>query len=75
MNLKAKLNAQVKTMLETSGLSWDIEGGKKHHQLRINGRLVAVLPQNGKWDRPGRDTQNLMRQVRHMIINLKGGVK
>jgi hypothetical protein len=51
--------------LDTSGHSWKIESGKKHWQLRIDDRLVGILPSGANWG--GRALKNTIAQVRHHI--------
>ena len=32
---------------EKCGLPWDVEPGRRHAKLRLNGQLVTVLPTDG----------------------------
>jgi hypothetical protein len=58
--------------VEAEGLTWTIEQGKKHRQVRINGRMATILPTNGGRSRSPFDTQNVITSIRRLareIIN------
>lgn len=38
----------IEQALNDTGMPWDIEQGKKHHHIRINGKLVGILPMGSK---------------------------
>lgn len=39
-----RLPPKVRAALDETGLPWDLQMGSKHLQVRIEGRLVCILP-------------------------------
>jgi hypothetical protein len=41
---------EMKEYLDSLGCRWSIEPGKKHNKIKVCGRLVGVIPMNGRND-------------------------
>ena len=59
-----KLPPRVREALEATGKSWEASAGSKHVKLRVEGKLVGILPLNGKYADTGRGTANIVAQIR-----------
>jgi hypothetical protein len=65
-----KLDPRIEALLK--GVTYTVEHGAKHKQLRIGGRLVAVLPED--YNAGGsRQSLNALASVRRFLKQLKGG--
>ncbi len=55
----------IENDLKSTGLPWEIATGKKHLKVRLDGRMVGILPKCGK-DREGdpRALKNVRAQIR-----------
>jgi hypothetical protein len=58
-----RITAEVRAALEAKGLPWAIEQGTKHHKIKINGRLVGIMPRGRGTDRD-RAQKNIIAQIR-----------
>jgi len=60
-----KLPDKIHSALEESGLPWVIEEGRKHYHIRLNGRLIGILPKGkGPQESSSRDILNTVSQIR-----------
>lgn len=59
----------IKTALDATGLPWSIESGSRHFHIRLDGRLVGILPQGKPGD--GRGLKNTLAQIRR---TMKGNI-
>jgi hypothetical protein len=66
-----KLPDGLREALETTGLPWEIEVGKKHNKVKLAGRLVAVYPHGKAQDRYRRALLNTITQVRRTAQELR----
>lgn len=58
-----KVPPEVRSALEAKGQPWSIEEGKRHQKIKINGRLVGILPRKPV-DQGGRAQKNVIAQIR-----------
>lgn len=58
---------EVLGLLRSSGRSWAVESGKRHHKLRVEGRLVLVLPHSSASRFRGRREANAMSTLRRAL--------
>lgn len=42
------MDKTIREELEKTGLSWEIMQGSKHKKIYLQGRLVGILPRDGK---------------------------
>jgi hypothetical protein len=69
-----RLPQEIQTGLDTSGLPWGLEKGTKHYKLRVAGRMVGILPQNGKFQTTDKTAiKNTISQIRRAVRDLTGG--
>jgi len=60
----------LKDALEQTGLTWDVVEGKRHHHIRLEGKLVGILPK-GSHHNNRRATLNLRSQIRRAAEEFK----
>ena len=58
-----KLPKGVRDVLDATGLPWSVEAGSRHGKIKINGRIVTIVPLNGGNDRD-RATKNVIAHIR-----------
>lgn len=60
--------------LRQSGCDFAIEKGTRHYKIKVEGRLVGILPKDwrGVRDTYRRDLLNVRAQVRRAILKAKG---
>lgn len=58
--------------LDSTGFAWRIESGKKHKKVKLEGRLVAILPHGKEQTAYRRALLNTITQVRRAARELKG---
>lgn len=58
-----RLDPKVAAALDETGLPWEIEEGKRHRLIRLNGKQVGIFPQGAGSDK-GRATKNLISNIR-----------
>lgn len=58
-----KLPAEVREALEAKGRPWLIEEGRRHQKIKIDGRLVGILPKKPVGS-GGRAQKNVIAQIR-----------
>lgn len=58
-----KLLATIRSALEATGLPWSLEPGGKHIKIKVNGRLVGILPRGSARDRD-RANLNTIAQIK-----------
>ncbi len=58
-----KIPPEVRAALEAKGLPWAIEQGTRHHKIKIEGRLVGIMPRGRGSDRD-RAQKNIIAQIR-----------
>lgn len=81
MSRKLKTNPkilpdEIREELEKHGKPWDVEKGSRHLHIRVEGKLVGILPMSGKnrcADR--RVTLNIRSQIRHSLAGTGAGRK
>lgn len=61
------LPKKVRAELDATGLPWDIQAGKKHLHIRVDGRLVAIWPRRPNCRSKGE--QNVIAQIRRAPRN------
>ncbi len=70
--MRPKINAEVKCELDKTGLPYEIEQGKRHLKIKVAGRLVGILPRDGKTSGGDqRSMKNLVSQIRRARSNPK----
>ena len=47
---QSRLLREMEEFLGTLGCPFSIEPGKKHQKIKVSGRLVGVIPMNGRND-------------------------
>ena len=55
----------VQRELDLAPGRWELEEGRKHIHLRVDGRLTAILSKNGGWDGPG--VYNIRASIRRAL--------
>lgn len=65
-----RIDPRLRRLLDDSGLPWDLELGKKHMKLTVQGRLAGVLPYTRQRE-GGRTADNLLSAVRRLISQIK----
>jgi hypothetical protein len=63
----------VREALDETGLPWAIVPGKKHHQIRLKGRLVGILPHGPLRAANARGVKNLVAHIRRAAKDLTEG--
>lgn len=58
-----RLPKELRKALDAVGVPWALEQGSRHLHLRLNGRLIGILPTTGGHDN-GRALKNVVAQVR-----------
>lgn len=66
-----KIDPRLEAALDATGLPWIVEDGKKHHKVKLAGKLVAVYPYGKKQDAYKRALLNTITQVRRVAQELK----
>jgi hypothetical protein len=67
-----KLDTKIRKALEDTGLPWHVQGGSKHWQVRLQGRLVGILPRGAHAQTcPPYVTKNFVAHVRRLARELK----
>ena len=65
-----RMPPEIRDALEATGLPWTVESGKKHHKVRLCGRLAVVLSHGSK--RPKAKTvPNGITAIRRLAAELK----
>lgn len=59
----------VEQMLEASGLQWEVQPGRRHDRLLIQGRMVQILC-HGHRREHGRAWDNMRARIRRAIREL-----
>lgn len=59
-----KLPAPIKEALNATGKPWEIEQGKRHHKIKLNGRMVGILPLSSFQTSDMRCIKNTVSQIR-----------
>lgn len=54
---------KVRQALEETGKPWVIENGSSHRKIKVEGRLVGILPK-GKGRDTDRSEKNIIAQIR-----------
>lgn len=61
-----KMDSRVRAAIEATDKPWEVVPGKKHFQIRLDGRLVGILAKNGTADE--RTVKNTVSQIRKAAI-------
>jgi hypothetical protein len=64
-----RLDPSIRSALEATGKAWEIVEGRKHHQIRLDGRLVGILPKGSGTSDP-RAVKNSITQIRRAAAGL-----
>ena len=67
--MQSPLIREMKDYLDGLGCPFSIEMGKKHHKIKVGGRLVGVLPITGRADQSEagrRATLNIKSRARQV---------
>ena len=67
-----RLPDDLREMLESSRLPWQIVIGKRHYKLLIRDRLVAILP---KSSRPSSGAGIGIRAHKNLLANVRRAIK
>lgn len=59
-----KIPKPVRAALEAKGRPWVIEEGTRHQKIKIEGRLVGILPKGRNTERDPRAQKNIIAQIR-----------
>ena len=70
------MSSQIQGVLNevvAAGLQYTVEDGGKHYQVRVVGKLAAILPKGKslKADSDRRALLNMRAQVRRVIVEMK----
>lgn len=60
-----RLDPRIVDALDATGLPWSVELGSKHRHIRLDGRLVGLIPL-GRERGYGRGTENTIAQIRRV---------
>lgn len=69
--MKTNIQEQVEAALRATGLRWSIDKGKRHRCIKLDGKLVAILPLYGTSEK-GRALKNVIAQIRRQARNAGG---
>lgn len=58
-----RLPKVVRSALEATGKPWEVVLGKKHHKIKVNGKLAGILPR-GKLGSKDRALKNIVAQIK-----------
>jgi hypothetical protein len=58
---------EIKTLLQASGLPWEIKRGKKHRQIVVAGAIVSRVPIVCRGNETGHQHKNVVAAVRRII--------
>lgn len=61
------LDPRVRELLDASGRPWSVDCGAKHGKLRLEGRLIAIVPRSLRRAEDGPAAQNLLACVRRAL--------
>jgi hypothetical protein len=64
--LVIRVDPAIREVLDGSGLSWCLTKGKRHYQVRLDGKLVGILPY-GKVVSADRDLKNMVASIRRTL--------
>lgn len=67
-----KFDPKLEAALNETGLAWTIEPGTKHFKVRLEGRLVCIVPQGVKGDISRNMTIKNIKAVARLEAELKG---
>lgn len=56
--------AKIQAALDETGLPYEIESGKRHRKIRLNGRFVGVVPHSKGSSDCRRAELNIVSQIR-----------
>lgn len=59
-----KLPPRIEEALNATGRPWSIEQGKRHHKIKLDGRMVGILPLSGFQTTDMRCIKNTVSQIR-----------
>lgn len=59
-----KLPPRIEEALNATGKAWSIEQGKRHHKIKLEGRMVGILPLSGFQTTDMRCIKNTISQIR-----------
>ena len=64
--MSGKPRRAIEKALRETGLPWCIEIGSKHHHVRLNGELIAIMPRAGYGNGGdnGRKLQSVINRIR-----------
>lgn len=61
---RVMLDPIIRAELEATGLPWDLVPGKRHVHVRLNDKLVGILPRGKQPSADRRPMLNLRSQIR-----------
>lgn len=61
----------IKRELEATGHPWSVDKGKRHLKVRLCGRMVGILPGDGKGHSADRAAKNIVAQIRRAARDLR----
>ena len=65
MTSSRRMDFTVLNALDSTGLPWEIEPGKKHYHIRVGGKLAGILPK-GSGTAGVRAVKNCVAQIRRV---------
>jgi len=70
--LALKLDPAIREALDDTDLPWHIQKGKRHYQIRLDGKLIGILPY-GKITFKSRDVKNVVANIHRTMRNRING--
>ena len=66
-----RVPSPIRNVLDSSGMPWLLEIGKKHMKIKLAGRLVGVLPHSPQRE-SDREVINTVAQIRRRVAEMRG---
>jgi hypothetical protein len=64
------MDKEIREELDRSYLPWEMKQGKKHCKLYVQGRLVGILPLDGKKITKSYERHNTIAQIRRAVQSI-----
>lgn len=61
------LPREIRALLDQSGRAWSLEDGSRHYKLRVEGRMVLVLPRASSRSKCWHREKNALSAVRRAL--------
>lgn len=59
-----RLPVPIEQALQSTGMPWEIEQGSRHRKIKVNGRMVGILPNGQLNSLHDRSLKNTISQIK-----------